>query len=286
MTAIQYSPTVTDDSLPAAIRRLEAAEPGDLAVAEGGSPCAMKMEADSGRPWLLDPWGHTGAPSRVTTATVAQMGYRTNILPAERELDFEPTLEDAAAHIESLKVDGWTEHTIAEAAGVTRRSVRNMRLGIRVAERTVSQVLLVHADDFASHSSARGAERLDDLGWLLDSGVGAEQAVERCGFPNVDAARSAVCRGKRTGLLPLLPMPPKEVTIPAETDGPTAQDFVLSAVVEAERATITELSAATGLSKQGVRHHLDILIFRGDIERDERGVGRTAIYYPTSKEQS
>lgn len=285
MTATQHSPVATTDSLPLAIRRLEAARPGDLAIHPDSGASALKMRG-GGRPWLLDPWGHASGPERVTTAALAGVGYRTDAEESERELSIYPTIEATVAHIESLRQDGWADPVIAEAAGVTRKTVTALRGGTEMSERTMTKVLLVHVDDFAHHAPARGAERLEDLAWLLEVNVGPEQAVARCGFPNVEAARASAGRGGRKDLLPKLHLP---VAAPEdeeayEDDGPSPHDFVLAAVVEMEEATISDLTIATGLTKQGVRYHLDALLRQGRVGRESAGEGRTATYFPATKE--
>ena len=188
MTTTQHT-SINTDSLPVAVRRLEAARPGDLAHAPGGSPCAMKMESDSGTPWLLDPWGHTGAPSRVTTAAIAQMGYRAETELPTYESDVEPTSEAALAHLNMLYADGWAPKEIARATGLAVHGIRRThRLQRPVRRATAEKILSVDPDAPMERAEPSGAERMEDMEFLLDLGVPSHQVVERCGYASLDSA--------------------------------------------------------------------------------------------------
>lgn len=210
MTATQHNlSTIYTDSLPTAIRRLEAAGPGDLATAEGGHPCAMKMEPDSGRPWLLDPWGHQGAPARVTTATVAQMGYRTDAEPAPHA-EPDDTEEAVEAHVETLRAAGFDGSRLAEASGLSLGTARRMLRGVKVSRRSRRQALAVDPDTPIRPHPPTLAEQAEDLEWLLDSGTPAEKAARRCGYSSADSARQTMSRAGNSDLANRLSVPRPE----------------------------------------------------------------------------
>lgn len=292
MTATQHTPVLTDaDDLPRAIRNLEAARPGDLAYAPGGSPCAMKMEPDSGRPWLLDPWGHDGAPSRVTTPTLAQMNYRTIERERERPAPEEPTSKACSDHAEALLAAGWSAPMLAEAAGVHRGVTRRFLNGIYGRPETIQKILAVSPDDPLTPNRPSARERAEDVEWLLDSGVAPQPTIERCGFVDLDTAVKQLRRAGRADVAGRLlggdgsgdaskrrrrgrGKPPSSVT--------SAQEPTLAALREMGPATLSDLAEALSLTNEGVRHHLEILVRAGVATRQTAGPGRASIY--TAKE--
>lgn len=214
MTAIQTSPIT--DSLPQAIRALESAELGDVAVLEGHAGASAIRMGDSGTPWLLDPYGHNDGPAHVTTAYLATQGYRLwgraprPAAPAPR-MDWDQ-------HIEALRADGWTPAALARAAGldpsVTRRAFR----GGAVREAGREAIYGITPGEAHPMLESTTAERIEDVEFLLNASVKPEEASARAGFPTLAAARKAVTRAGRDDLAARLPYPSSADQAPSLDD--------------------------------------------------------------------
>lgn len=206
MTATQHSSAATEvDSLPAAIRQMEAAEPGDLAYAEGGSPCAMKMEPDSGRPWLLDPWGHEGTPSRVTTAMLAQMGYRVTAHETARREQKAPDETTFALHVEELREAGWTPTALAKASGASRTASSVALSGKHVSLVTRRKILTVNADAPFDLPRPSRVDQVENVEWLIADRVAPFMIAERCGYANTLSAAKEMRKAGRPDLAAYFP---------------------------------------------------------------------------------
>ena len=194
VTATMHNPaTANTDSLPHAIRHLEAAIPGEIALhPHGGEACAIKMTR-SGKPWLLDPIGHADGPAYVTTAALATMGYRVAVEHEARPLPDVPTTEEANAHAEALVAAGWNGPMLAEVAGVDRQVARRFLRGVHGKPETLQKMMAVDPDTPLAPRPASSQERIEDIEWLLNSGATPQVAIERCGFADLKIA-SGRCR--------------------------------------------------------------------------------------------
>lgn len=206
MTAVQHTGrTHETEDLPHALRRLETAEPGSLAAhPERDSACAIKMGGDSGRPWLLDPYGHEDGPSHVTSAYLAVMGYRTDAhTPPRKEADdYGPGAFEE--HVAALREAGWTAVGLAARARIGQGTARSALQGRPTYRTTRQAILAVHPDDPQKISPPTSAEQAEDLEWLLLGGVSPDIAAERCGYASAESARRAMHRRGRPDLVAYL----------------------------------------------------------------------------------
>lgn len=197
MTAVSAQPT----TLPHIIRQLEAAEPGDLAIGPTGKT-AMKMEHDSGRPWLLDPWDHVHPPERMTTAALTLEGYmpeNPRETPARQVVE-EPSLIAAQAVADTLIADGWTRQEIASAAGVSRKAVSNLLAGKKVWPASAGKIQSIDRDSLTRPRRITLAEQVEDMEWLLSFGTPPEEVADRCGYADAGSAANALRKAGRHDL--------------------------------------------------------------------------------------
>ena len=288
MTATQHNPATTGtDSLPHAIRHLEAATPGELALhPDGGEVCAIKMTR-SGKPWLLDPRGHEDGPAYVTTATLATMGYRVAVESEARPLPDAPTTEEAIAHAEALVAVGWNGPMLAEVAGVDKKVARRFLAGIHGKPEPIRKMMAVDPDTPITPRPPSGQERIEDIEWLLDSGVTPQGAIERCGFVDLETASGQCRRAGRNDVADrLMGEPANRGATDRQRRGARkqssvvtpAQEPTLAALRKIGPATIADLAKTLSLTHQGTRHHLEALERAGVVVRQTAGPGRASIF--------
>lgn len=184
--------------MPHIIRRLEAAQPGDVAQMPGGYPCALKM-SDSGTPWLLDPWAHRGRSRRVTTYTLAQMGYQCPAYepPPEPTASIEVNTQAARGHLEDLLADGWTLTAISKASGLAGSTLKRARRGAQgLSPEAQARLFAVQLDPPVTPKRLTARERMEDMEWLMAGGVPPHLAAERCGYASLSRA---IAQSKRAG---------------------------------------------------------------------------------------
>lgn len=288
MTATQHNPATTDtDSLPHAIRHLEAAVPGEIALhPDGGEACAIKMTR-SGKPWLLDPRGHKDGPAYVTTATLAMMGYRVAVEPEARPLPDVPTTEEATAHADALVAAGWNGPMLGEVAGVDKRVARRFLNGVHGKPEMLQKMMAVDPDTPVTPRRPSGQERIEDIEWLLNSGVTPQGAIERCGFVDLEAAAGQCRRAGRSDVADrLMDGPADRGATDRQRRGARkqssvvtpAQEPTLAALRKIGPATIADLAKILSLTHQGTRHHLEVLERAGVVARQTAGPGRASIF--------
>lgn len=290
VTATMHNPaTANTDSLPHAIRHLEAAIPGGIALhPDGGEACAIKMTR-SGKPWMLDPWGHRGGPSRVTTAALAMAGYRVAVVPESRPLADEPTEEGKVAHAEALAAAGWNAPRMEAATGVDRKMCRRFLNEQEVTTGVLRRIMTLDPDDPIPYRSPSAAERMEDIEWLLDAGVSPEIVAKRAGLADIDTVAKQARKAGRHDIAARVDTEPAvgtDVPIRRRRRGrgkPTsvvgeAQVPTLEALRKLGSATIADLAAILPLTKQGIRHHLEVAERSGEVTRQTAGPGRAATY--------
>lgn len=196
MTAITPDAQTIDTAH--AIRGLEAARAGDVATHPDGT-CALKMEDNGGRPWLLDPWRH-GPPERVTTSALAQLGYlpAPTIVPSKPTV--EPTQENVTAHLDMMFEAGWTALALAPLAGVSRQKLSRIYDGAKVSEVDAIAILSVGVDDPMPLPRITQAERIEDIEFMLDAGAHPIEVSARSGHESLTTTLKMTLRAGRKDL--------------------------------------------------------------------------------------